>query len=444
MIIRTLFVLWCLMPLINAGEGGVTGPRMSYLANNEVKIGMDLDRGGAVTWLSSRIHPSNIINSHDLGRQIQMSHYSGPVPFTPEGKEPKTEWRGIGWNPIQTGDVFKNQSKVLDHRNDGKELYIKCIPMHWPLDNVPGECTFETWTTLDGPRVNMRFRFSNNRPDKTWYPARAQELPAIYTTSEFQRLMSYTGNQPFTDGALTHITNDYKKPWPWTRSLCSERWAALVNDADYGLGVFNDECVHFDGGLHGIGGSTDPFAGPTAYVAPILSEIIDHNIIYDYQIKIMLGQLTDMRTYFNALASRQLPSWKFSRDRQHWIVERGQDAGFPLSDQWVINSLTKQTRLVSPLVTWQATDTPIITLHAAWTGAPGALRLRWKTHGQTQWVEEQSLSIPVIGDGVVRPLRVSLHDQFTYRGLMIGLAIDLPPDPQGTFSLQSVRVGEKK
>ncbi len=85
---------------------------------------------------------------------------------------------GLGWNPIQTGDCYLNPSKVLEHRNDGKELYIKCIPMQWPMDNVPGECIFETWTTLDRPVIHMGYRCPNQRRDKTQYRPCPQELPA--------------------------------------------------------------------------------------------------------------------------------------------------------------------------------------------------------------------------------------------------------------------------
>ena len=125
-------------------------PRMTFLDNGEVRIGVDLALGGAVTFISSKNHPGNIINSADLGRQIQMSHYSGPWPFAVGDKKPHKAWAGLGWNPIQTGDCYLNPSKVVEHKNDGKEIYIKCVPMQWPLENVPGDCLFETWTTLEG------------------------------------------------------------------------------------------------------------------------------------------------------------------------------------------------------------------------------------------------------------------------------------------------------
>lgn len=213
-------------------------PRMTYLDNGNVRIGMDLALGGAVTFISGKDHPGNLINSADLGRQIQMSHYSGPWPYEVGDKKPHPAWVGLGWNPIQTGDCNLNPSEVVEHRNNGKELYIRCLPMQWPLDNVRGDCVFETWTTLEGPLIHMRFRCTNRRTDRTQYRPCPQELPAVYTISKLSRLMSYTGDRPFTGAPLTHVVNDWHKPWPWTRFLATEGWAALVDDDGWGLGVF--------------------------------------------------------------------------------------------------------------------------------------------------------------------------------------------------------------
>jgi hypothetical protein len=57
-----------------AGPSSLPAPEMSFLDNGEVRVGMDLALGGAVTFISSKDHPGNIINSADLGRQIKMSH----------------------------------------------------------------------------------------------------------------------------------------------------------------------------------------------------------------------------------------------------------------------------------------------------------------------------------------------------------------------------------
>src|SRR4051794_11278549 len=47
-----------------------TAGRMSYLDNGTIRIGVDLDLGGSITHLSRSGGGENLINSHDLGRQI--------------------------------------------------------------------------------------------------------------------------------------------------------------------------------------------------------------------------------------------------------------------------------------------------------------------------------------------------------------------------------------
>src|SRR5947209_3331249 len=81
-------------------------PKMTYLDNGVIRLGVDLNLGGAITHLGRSGTGENLVNSLDFGRQVQMSYYSGPVPFRVPGKEPKKEWDFIGWNPIQVGDAF--------------------------------------------------------------------------------------------------------------------------------------------------------------------------------------------------------------------------------------------------------------------------------------------------------------------------------------------------
>lgn len=415
-------------------------PQMTYLDNGEVRVGMDLALGGAVTFISSRGHPGNLINSADLGRQIQMSHYSGPWPFETAGKKPRADWAGLGWNPIQTGDCYLNPSRVVEHRNDGRELYLKCIPMQWPLDNVCGDCVFETWTTLDGPVIHMRYRCTNRREDKTFYRPCPQELPAVYTISKLWRLMSYVGDQPFTGAPLTHVTNDWRKPWPWTRFTATERWAALVNDDNWGLGVFKDDGGEFHGGIHGDGRSDDPKHGSTAYVAPIHTENFDHNIVYEHRTVFMIGQLDELRRRFNALATKSPPAWRFEADRQHWTLHGATDQGFPLNGEWRIRFGDRVPRLESPTQCWRAEQAPVMELEFAYSGPATTARLFWKRLDAEIYDPKRSLAFDLAPDGKVQTRRLNLSALPEYRGLITGLAIEpvTTPKPGGQIEIRSI------
>ena len=417
-------------------------PRMTYLDNGEVRIGMDLALGGAVTFLSGKGRPGNLINSADLGRQIQMSHYSGPWPYEVGDKKPHPAWVGLGWNPIQTGDCHLNPSEVVEHRNNGKELYIRCLPMQWPLDNVRGDCVFETWTTLDGPLIHMRFRCTNRRTDKTPYRACPQELPAVYTISRLGRLMSYTGDRPFTGAPLTHVTNDWRRPWPWTRFLATEGWAALVDDDGWGVGVFKADGLEFHGGLHGDARSDDPKHGSTAYVAPIHHEHFDHNLVYEHRTEFLVGRLEEIRRRFNAMADRRPPVWRFQKDRQHWTVRDATDSGFPLPGAWTVRLGEREARLESGGRCWRAEEGPSMKLRIASTGGPTTARIYWKRLDDDRFAPERSVSLELPGDGKVRRQVVELGKSAGYTGLITGLAIEsgTPSRPGQTLTLHSIEL----
>jgi len=211
------------------------GAHMSYLVNPEAKVGVDLSRGGAIVFLS-RGGGDNLINNFDLGRQVQLSFFSGPVPFAVGDQHPAKQWEHIGWNPIQAGDDFKHASRVLEHRNDGHSIYVKTLPLQWPLNNVPGDCTFESWLRLDGPVVTVRARLNNARLDVKQYPARLQELPAVYANAPYHRVVSYTGDRPFCGAPVRTMTKPTGSH-PWSFWYATEGWSALLDDGDRGIGL---------------------------------------------------------------------------------------------------------------------------------------------------------------------------------------------------------------
>lgn len=425
-----------------AGLAELPAPRMTFLDNGEVRIGMDLSLGGAVTFISSRDHPGNVINSADLGRQIQMSHYSGPWPYEVGAKKPNPAWAGLGWNPIQTGDCYMNPSQVTRFRNNGKELYIQCVPMQWPLNNVAGDCVFETWTTLEGPLIHMRFRCTNHRADQTAYRPCSQELPAVYTISKLWRLMAYTGDQPFTGDALTHVTNDWRKPWPWTRFIAPERWAALVDDEGWGLGVFKPEGGEFHGGGYGDKHSDDPKDASTTYLAPIHVENFDHNIVYEHRTDFMVGRLEDIRKRFNQMAPRTLPAWRFAKDRQHWTLRGAQDQGFPLRGEWRIKFGTERPRLESGIECWRAEKAPRLILEAAYRGHSAAMRISWTRLDDVHWDAGKSANLTLNPDGRFHRYTLDLAASTQYRNLITGLAIEMlsPPQPGEELAIRSLKL----
>jgi hypothetical protein len=427
--------------------------RMSWLDNGRIRLGVDLSIGGAITFLADARTKVNMINSHDWGRQIQMSFYSGPNPFVPDGATVSPHWKKLGWNPIQSGDCFGYRSRVTEHGNNGETLHVRCVPMHWPLKNVPGQCEFECWFRLKGPTVLATSRLTNHRLDQTQYPARSQELPAVYTNGPWYKLVSYLGSEPFTGAAPTVLVDrDDGKGWPWRTFYSPEHWAALVDKDDCGVGLYMPGACAFTGGFAGRKGQGGPKDGPTGHMTPRHMEILDHNIVYTYQYTLIVGSLNEIREYvYQSHGKGTLPQWCFAEDRQHWRYRHTTDTGWPIRDCLVVNMGPKDTALVSPKTFWRAEAAPRLYVRAAFEtdGTSAAVAFQpfddvdsgdWPAWGETKRPKPGPVGhVPfaVQGDGKVRTFEIDLSRHEDYRGAMTQLQLRLPP-VEGTAKIYSI------
>lgn len=204
---------------------------VTYLDNGTIRLGVDLAMGGSITYLSpsaaQHSTKTNVVNSADLGRQIQQSYYASPNDFDPKHNQ-ASFYDPWPWNANQSGDAFLNRSQVLAKSNNGTEIYVKSRPMQWALNKVPSQATMEEWITLDGASAHVRCRLTTQRTDNPGVFAPIhQELPAVYTVGTLYRLVTYQGLQPFTNGALTEMTQIAGPPWQYWRA--TENWAALID-----------------------------------------------------------------------------------------------------------------------------------------------------------------------------------------------------------------------
>lgn len=413
--------------LISMSSNAELPDRMLWLEDAKVRVGLNLDLGGAITWVGPAGSEENLVNNHDWGRQIQMSFYSGPVPFAPNGKKPKEHWAGLGWNPIQSGDCYNNRSQVLQVDEADGEAHVVCRPMQWPLDGEPGDCTFESWVRVEQGRVRVRGRLNNAREDTTWYEARSQELPAVYTNGVYYRLMTYTGDAPFTGGALERITQRTEPGFPWKFWHATEHWAALVNDEGWGLGVIMPGSTHFVGGFSGKeneGGTKD---APTGYIAPLREEVLDHNIVYDFEYVLTLGTLDEIRRVAEEEAKPSRPPlWRFERDRQGWSFKNARDQGWPVEGALEVRADGSIPRLLSPVTFWRAEDAGklVITLEDA--REESSLRVCWRRHAQAQFDEDNEIWVAIGGGEGATSHTVDLARAPGYAGGMLQLRLTLP------------------
>jgi hypothetical protein len=145
--------------------------------------------------------------------------------------------------------------------------------------------------TLDGTAVWVAAILTNNRSDHTSYGAfryeRAlrvcgagsrggplcdlclrlcvrrvfpvsQELPATYSIGALDTLYTYTGAKPWTNDALTVISDVSGPPWVPGAIHTTENWAAFLNDGQWGFGVLNVQEQMALAGFHGPRGTGGP------------------------------------------------------------------------------------------------------------------------------------------------------------------------------------------
>lgn len=281
--------------------------RLVRVSNEFVSIGVDLDHGGAITWLSTesetapdKLRGKNLINNYDLGRQLQMSHYAAPNPFVPEGHEVFPEWKKLGWNAVQAGDHFGNGSEVTEISHDETSIKLRCRPMQWPLDNAVSEAEFEMTIQLDGPIVRVHCLSEFDRSDNFEPEDRHQEIPALYVVSELSRICS-----PGEHGIET-VTQKVKDKWTrWTPSL---PWAAVVDDSDFGVGLLSKDLDFITGGLAGEKGSTDIYSVSTVYFAPVKKAKLPKTGTFEYDFAVTVGDLEQIDSRFQTELSKQSPS----------------------------------------------------------------------------------------------------------------------------------------
>jgi hypothetical protein len=396
----------------------VYGPgNMTFLDNGSVRVGVDLDLGGVITHVSRSGggDADNLVNEHDTGREVQQSYYSG-------GSGPGTPCPGYGseWNPVGAGDCNGNRSTVLTYANDGTTIYVKSRPLLWPLDNVPCQCTFEQWISIAGSSVQVRNRLSNDRSDMTLYPARWQELPALYTIGRLGHLYSYTGAAPYTGGPLTEITAELPNA---AQFHATEHWAANVDGTGVGLGIVNPNVERFLGGFWGTRGSGGSFDDVTGYISPTRPEILDWNIAYEYTYAVVLGTLDEIRAYAVEHRVDPRPDYHFTADRQGWWYWKASDTGAPITGALHVKPNIEDPQLFGPEGIWAAQDAPRLYIRAAYHTAQDRAQVFWRAPW-TDYSEAWSIQFGVTNDGAFHTYALDLGASPEYTGTIGALRFD--------------------
>jgi hypothetical protein len=275
----------------------IAQPAVLIADNGKIKVKLDLTRGGAISYISQSGSDRNLVNIHDEGRYIQQSYYAGKnLDRRSEGQAPR--WSPWSWNPIQVGDDYCNRAQILVHKQTRDTLYVKCTPMQWDMNNKPAEAEMEQWNVLMGNVLKVHCKLTCHRTDTIYGEniENDQELPAVYPISALDKLYTYLGNKPFTNDTIStpkviNLSSGFWGIYP----LVPEHWMAFTDKNNWGLGVFNFNCVHFYAGMSGTPGG-EAHDKSTSYIAPSTKAILNKNSVFEYDYYIIIGTVDEIRT----------------------------------------------------------------------------------------------------------------------------------------------------
>ncbi len=269
------------------------------LDNGRVQVGIDRDKGAAITWLSWREHPRNIVNLADAGRSIQQSYYAGKrLDRRDEGQS--KAWSPWTWNPIQGGGVG-SWARATEFRREGDTLYSETTPKLWDMPNEEARALMRQWTTFEPETPNALVvrceLISLREKDDRWGPAasRGQEVPACYFTRNFSNVKSYLGSGQWRD--------ESQPPGPpWGQTTPPRKAMALFDAAGQGVAVFSPSATQpWNFGPHAQGNTMDPTAGPCMHVAPIDRVQLGPQSTYRYRYWLIVGDAPSIAASLDSL-----------------------------------------------------------------------------------------------------------------------------------------------
>ena len=283
--------LWILSTACARSEAApdeTTPADWAYLDNGQLRIGVDKTSGACIGYLSAGDSKQNILNHFDRGRFVQQSYY-GDADGSLWAKQ---DWR---YNPVQGGD-YKGALAVLQElKIEGNSLYSKVTPRHWANGALLPEVTMEQWIELKGSVAQIRFRMAYTG-QKTHAPHH-QEIPAIFTEPQYDILVAYEGDKPWTNDTVVR-----KQPgWPNQMQRMAENWVAYVDKNDFGVGAYvpiasEATCYRYQGGAN----------SNCSYVAPLATFALKPGLVFEYTAYLTLGTSSQIRARFAELRQQKL------------------------------------------------------------------------------------------------------------------------------------------
>jgi len=208
--------------------------RTVYVDNGTIRVGVDKDWGGAVRELWYR--GADAVNHYDGGRLIGISVYDGADPYNQQNILDPVNW---GWNPTPS-DKYDHRNRPIAYELNDDVFYVKARNLHWNPDDkgggrfqaVQSDLIVEMWLSfLPNHPTMLKARFRATYEGDEVHQLSYQEFPFAYVNPGYDRIVTYTGDAPWT-GAAAEVDATAGRP------AASEHWVAFVNEADTGLTLY--------------------------------------------------------------------------------------------------------------------------------------------------------------------------------------------------------------
>ena len=358
---------------------------MLFADNGFMKVGASLAAGGALCHLESLnrsvveyvdgqgnvridegIDPTtvqvvseqvNLINVHDLGREVQQSYYS--YVSEENGYKPDDEvlYDGIGdgyiYNPVQAGSAGDKQTQIIDYELSDRRIYIKCRPQDWFFDNTQTDSYMESTYAFDeGGSLIVTNRFTNfaQFTGMNETSVCGQEVPAVYIVQPLNYFYCETAEGIINDPnlspipaetstrkvSLSHkVEGDYWYQLPASTVLGD--WVANVNDKGFGLGMYIPNMERFsasrgwkttsykllynhyyDNNIYDLRGTEyipSEYVDNYNYFSPAVTRRMVDFVPFEYSFALYIGRVEEMREQFGwmkesgAIPNKGLDNW---------------------------------------------------------------------------------------------------------------------------------------
>ncbi len=263
-----------------------------FLENSVMKVGANLNWGGAISTISHR--DNNIVDDHDTGRLVQTSFYDSGENYPSNPID--SSW---GWNPVQGGDKYMHGSSVLEYTQSSSEVYVKSQLLQWNPDNKGGGInqpiaspfTQETWITLSPKypqlaRVRHRIISSDSKSRRGNH-----EVPASFVLPFLDKVVTYSGSAPWTNASVSFPSVPIH-PDIGVVAPVSEQWLAWVNADGFGLTLYVPNHTM----ASNAGFNIYHIDGVTSYMRPALTETISPGTPWEQTYYLILGNYIDSRS----------------------------------------------------------------------------------------------------------------------------------------------------